>query len=299
MQKIIIIGSSNMDITARVRTLPRPGETIGGAKLSQAGGGKGANQAIAAARLGADVTFVTCVGQDGSGKWLTDQFLADGMDISHVKISSSPTGTALIFVDDKAENCIAVAPGSNNDLLPADVEAQKASIDAASYMLLQLEIPLETVQKSVELAAAAGVKVVLNPAPMTPLPEEIFSKLYIITPNETEAEALTGIHIETEADARRAADALMAKGVKNVIITLGGAGSLVCTPDATQLVPSNKVKAVDTTAAGDVYNGGLVTALAEGKSLVEAAAFATKAAGISVTRLGAQTSAPYRKEIID
>lgn len=298
MQKIIIIGSSNMDITARVKSLPRPGETIGGGRLSQAGGGKGANQAIAAARLGADVTFVTCVGDDDSGKWMTRNFAADGMDISKVKISASPTGTALIFVDDNAENCIAVAPGANDDLLPEDVEAAKDCIAQSAYMLLQLETPMPTVCKAVELAAQAGVKVVLNPAPMTALPEEIFSKLFIISPNETEAEALTGIHIENEADARKAADALMAKGVANVIVTMGSAGSLVCTPESTEFVKAQKVKAVDTTAAGDVYNGALVTALAEGKTIVEAAAFATKASGIAVTRMGAQTSAPYRKEII-
>lgn len=298
MQKIIIIGSSNMDITARVKSLPRPGETIGGGRLSQAGGGKGANQAIAAARLGADVTFVTCVGDDDSGKWMTRNFAADGMDVSKVKISSSPTGTALIFVDDNAENCIAVAPGANEDLLPEDVEEAKDCIADSSYMLLQLETPMPTVCKAIELAARSGVKVVLNPAPMTAIPEELFSKLFIISPNETEAEALTGIRIENEDDALKAAGALMAKGVANVIVTMGSAGSLVCTAEATEFVPAQKVKAVDTTAAGDVYNGALVTALAEGKTIVEAATFATKASGIAVTRMGAQTSAPYRKEII-
>lgn len=298
MQKIIIIGSSNMDITARVRTLPRPGETIGGGRLSQAGGGKGANQAIAAARLGADVTFVTCVGDDDSGKWMTRNFETDGMDVSKVKISSSPTGTALIFVDDNAENCIAVAPGANEDLLPEDMDNVKDCIARSSFMLLQLEIPVRTVCRAMELASEAGVKIVLNPAPMTAIPEEMFSRIYIISPNETEAEALTGIHIENEADARKAAEVLMGKGVTNVIVTMGSAGSLVCTPDATEFVPAQKVKAVDTTAAGDVYNGALVAALAEGKSILEAAAFATKASGIAVTRMGAQTSAPYRKEIL-
>lgn len=288
-----------MDITARIKTLPRPGETISGGRLSQAGGGKGANQAIAASRLGADVTFITCVGNDASGERLTRQFAADGMDISRVKISSSPTGTALIFVDDNAENCIAVAPGANEDLLPEDVAGAADCISASAFMLLQLETPVPTIVKAVELAYKAGVKVILNPAPMREIPEDIFSKLHIITPNETEAEALTGVTIRDEADARRAADILMGKGVGNVIITMGSAGSLVCTAEGTHLIPARKVKAVDTTAAGDVYNGALVTALAEGRTIAEAAAFATKASAIAVTRMGAQTSAPYRKEITE
>lgn len=297
MQRIIIVGSTNLDITARVKSLPRPGETVTGGRLSQAGGGKGANQAIASARLGADVTFVTCIGKDAGGAEMIHQFESDGIDTSCIKRTDTPTGTALIFVDDKAENCIAVAPGANDELLPEDIEVAKDRIFGASYMLLQLETPVQTIVKAIDIAVEAGVKVILNPAPMTALPEEIFSKLYIITPNETEAEALTGITIICEDDARRAAQSLMQKGVENVIITMGKAGSLVCTSDATEFVPALKVNAVDTTAAGDVYNGALVTALSEGKTIAEAAEFATKASAIAVTRLGAQTSAPYRNEI--
>ena len=297
MKKMIVIGSANLDITARVKSLPKPGETIGGGSLSQANGGKGANQAVAAGRLGADVTFITCVGNDASGKQLVADYAKDGIDTSHIKMSNCPTGTALIMVDDNAENCIAVAPGANNDLLPSDVDAVKAEIAASEYMLLQLEVPIETVERSVKLAGELGVKAVLNPAPMCPISDELISKLYLITPNETEAEKLTGIHITDEASARKAADVLMAKGVKNVIITLGSAGSLLCMPEKTVLVPARKVKAVDTTAAGDTYNGALVAALAEGKSLEDAAKFATVSSSIAVTRLGAQTSAPTRKEV--
>ena len=297
MQKIIVIGSSNVDLTARVRTLPRPGETIGGARLHQANGGKGANQAVAAARLGADVTFLTCLGNDANGEMLSAQFAAEGIDTSKIKFSATPTGTALIFVDDNAENCIAVAPGSNNDLLPADVEGIRDSISGAAYMLLQLEIPMPTVEKAILLADESGVRTVLNPAPMAPLSDEILKHIWLITPNQTEAHSLTGIDVNDEDDARKAAEALFAKGVGNVIITMGSKGSLVCTPGETTFVPARKVKAVDTTGAGDVYNGALVAALAEGKSLVSAARIATAASAVAVTRMGAQTSAPHRNEL--
>lgn len=286
-----------MDLTARVRTLPRPGETIGGARLHQANGGKGANQAVAAARLGADVTFLTCLGNDANGEMLSAQFAAEGIDTSKIKFSATPTGTALIFVDDNAENCIAVAPGSNNDLLPADVEGIRDSISGAAYMLLQLEIPMPTVEKAILLADEAGVRTILNPAPMTPLSDGILKHIWLLTPNQTEAHSLTGIAVNDEEDARKAADALLAKGVGNVIITMGSKGSLVCTPGETTFVPARKVKAVDTTGAGDVYNGALVAALAEGKSLVSAARIATAASAVAVTRMGAQTSAPHRNEL--
>lgn len=297
MKKITIIGSSNIDITARVSSLPRPGETVGGGRISQANGGKGANQAVAAARLGADAAFITCIGDDTTGRTLAGQFALDGLDTSLVKYSGTPTGTALIFVDDNAENCIAVAPGANNDLLPEDIDAAGKAIAGSGFVLLQLEIPMETVERAVDIAYKGGAKVVLNPAPMRELPDSLLSKLYLITPNETEAEKITGMAIGSEEDARKAAGILLAKGVKNVIITMGSAGSLVCTADGTEFVPARKVKAVDTTAAGDVYNGALVTALSEGKTLVDAARFATKASSISVTRPGAQTSAPSRSEV--
>ena len=297
MKKIIVVGSSNVDFTARVKRLPRPGETVGGATLLRANGGKGANQAVAAARMGANVLFLTCLGNDSSGEMLSSQFAADGIDTSCIKLSATPTGTALIFVDDNAENCIAVAPGSNNDLLPSDIDAARGCMEGAGYLLVQLEIPIPTVVRSVEMADALGIRTILNPAPMNPVPEEMFSHLWLITPNQTEAEQLTGIHVESEEDARKAAAVLFAKGVKNVIITMGCEGSLVCTPEASELIPARKVQAVDTTGAGDVYNGALVAALADGKPLAEAARLATLASSVAVTRMGAQTSAPYRNEI--
>ena len=297
MKRIIIVGSSNMDLTARVKTLPRPGETVGGATLLQSNGGKGANQAVAASRMGADVTLLTCLGKDASGKTLVDNLASEGVDTSRVKFSDTPTGTALIFVDDAAENCIAVAPGSNMALMPEDVEALAGELPVYAYMLIQLEIPSATVEKAVTMADAAGVKVILNPAPMVPFSDMLFRHLWLITPNETEAEKLTGVSIKNEADAREAARILSERGVDNVIITLGSKGSLVWTPDRVELIPAISVTAVDTTGAGDAYNGALVAALAEGRDLFGAARLASLAASISVTRLGAQTSAPYRSEI--
>lgn len=297
MKRIVVVGSSNVDLTARVRSLPHPGETVGGATLLKANGGKGANQAVAAARMGGDVVFLTCLGNDASGEMLSAQFAADGIDTSCIKLSATPTGTALIFVDDNAENCIAVAPGSNNDLLPADIDAARSFIEGAGYLLVQLEIPMPTVVRSVELADSMGIRTILNPAPMNPVPNELFSHIWLITPNQTEAEQLTGIRVVSEDDARKAADALFAKGVQNVIVTMGSKGSMVCTPETAVFVPSRKVQAVDTTGAGDVYNGTLVAALAEGRTLTEAARLATLASSVAVTRMGAQTSAPYRNEI--
>lgn len=298
MGRIIVIGSASTDYTACVKSLPRPGETVGGAQFLQANGGKGANQAVTAARLGADVTFVVCLGTDAAGERLKAAYAADGVDVSKIKFSSdNPTGTALIFVDAKAENAIAVAPGSNFDLLPADIEALEADIAQAEYVLLQLEIPVPTVMKAVEVARRHSVKVVLNPAPMCELPQEIYGMLDLITPNETEAEAITGIHIETVDDAVKAARVIRSKGVRSVIITLGDKGSLIDVDGATDFVPARKVDAKDTTGAGDVYNGALLTALCEGMSLKEAAYFATCSSSISVTRSGAQSSIPDRKEV--
>ncbi|MBO7604580.1 MAG: ribokinase, partial [Bacteroidales bacterium] len=187
MKKIIVVGSSNVDLTARVRRLPLPGETIGGATLLRANGGKGANQAVAAARMGADVVLITCLGNDASGEMLSSQLASDGVDTSCIKLSATPTGTALIFVDDNAENCIAVAPGSNNDLMPADIDAARSAMEGAAYLLVQLEIPMPTVVRSVELADSLGLKTIMNPAPMNPVPEELFSHVWLITPNQTEA----------------------------------------------------------------------------------------------------------------
>lgn len=299
MAKIIVVGSSNIDMTALVESLPRPGETIGGARFVQANGGKGANQAVAAARLGGDVMFSTCVGNDLNGRALKDTFASDGINVKNFKMThQAPTGTALIMVDKYAENCIAVAPGANGCLIPEDMDAMEDDFAQARLLLVQLEVPMPTVCRAIGIAHRYGLKVILNPAPVCPIPEDIFPKLYLITPNETEAQRLTGIKVESASDAVSAANVLIAKGVQNVIVTMGASGSVVCSKDSQPVhVPARKVEAVDTTAAGDVYNGGLVVALSEGKTLQEAARFASAASSISVTRLGAQVSAPTRKEV--
>jgi ribokinase len=299
MGKIIVAGSSNIDMTAYVKTLPRPGETIGNGRFLQANGGKGANQAVAAARLGGDVVFLTCVGDDMQGRMLKEVFASDGIHTEYMKFSAtSPTGTALIFVADDGENCIAVAPGANGELLPEDIDAAADAFSQASWLLLQLEVPLKTVFHAVDVAYEKGIKVILNPAPISgTIPQEVLRKLWLITPNETEAEKLTGIKIDSAEDAYRASEALLAQGVQNVIVTLGSSGSVICNASSHEFVPARKVEAVDTVGAGDVYNGALVTALSEGKSLPDAALFATLASSIAVTRPGAQTGVPHRPEV--
>ena len=298
MSKILVIGSSNIDMVARVAHLPRSGETVGDAAFMQANGGKGANQAVAAARLGGDVMFISCVGNDANGTMLRKVFAADGIDTSElITIENTPTGTALIFVSYDSENCIAVAPGANYSLTPEVVAAKAEHIADAEYLLLQNEIPQASVALAIETAYATGTKAVLNPAPAMPIDDSLLAKLYMITPNKTEAEMLTGVKVESADDAVRAADALLAKGVKNVIITLGSKGALVKSGEMQEFVPAFKVEAVDTTAAGDVFNGALLVALSEGKGLSDAVRFASRCSSVAVTRMGAQTSIPYRKEI--
>ena len=294
--KILVIGSSNTDMTIKSERLPAPGETILGGKFLMGAGGKGANQAVAARRLGGDVTFVCKVGRDIFGDNAIKGYEKEGIDTSHILRSDAPSGVALILVDAKAENSIAVAPGANGDLTPADIRNLREVIAGASYLILQLEVPVETVLEAARIAHEAGVYVILNPAPACPLPGELFKYLSLITPNQTETALMTGIEAD-EASLDRAVDALRAKGVQDVIVTLGSRGSLVCAGGKREFVPACKVKAVDTTAAGDTFCGALCVALSEGKSLTEAAAFATKASALAVQKMGAQDSIPYRKDI--
>ncbi len=294
--KILVIGSSNTDMTIKSERLPAPGETILGGKFLMGAGGKGANQAVAARRLGGDVTFVCKVGRDIFGDNAIKGYEKEGIDTSHILRSDAPSGVALILVDAKAENSIAVAPGANGDLTPADIRNLRDVIAEASYLILQLEVPVETVLEAARIAHEAGVYVILNPAPACPLPDELFKYLSLITPNQTETALMTGVETD-EASLDKAVAALRAKGVKDVIITLGSRGSLVCTGGKNEFVPACKVKAVDTTAAGDTFCGALCVALSEGKSLTDAAAFATKASALAVQKMGAQDSIPYRKDI--
>jgi ribokinase len=298
MKKVVVVGSTNTDMVVKSARIPAPGETILGGRFLMNPGGKGANQAVAAARLGGDVTFVAKVGDDLFGREAKGLFAKEGLRTEYVFTDASePSGVALIMVDEKGENCISVASGANGVLSPADLESARGEIEKAGLLLMQLETPVETVLCAAQWAAAKGVPVVLNPAPACALPEALFKCLDLITPNESEAELLTGIKVSDEASARAAAIVLCTKGVKRVVITLGSKGAYVYESGRGTLVPACKVEAVDTTAAGDVFNGALAVALTEGLPLAEAVRFAAKAASISVTRMGAQASAPYRNEI--
>ena len=295
---VLVLGSSNTDLIVKVARIPRPGETILGGEFATAGGGKGANQAVAAARAGGAVTFVARVGRDANGDRAVAGFAAAGIDVKYViRDPTRPSGVALVLVGRGGENSIAVASGANDRLSPTDVRKARPAFQRAWVVLLQLETPLKTIAASLELATAAGLRVILNPAPARPLPGRLLERVYLLTPNESEAELLTGVAVASERAAARAADALLDRGVHNVAITMGSRGAFVAGPGVRQMIPGFKVKAIDATGAGDVFNGALVVALAEGRPLLEAARFGCAAAAISVTRLGAQPSAPTRRAI--
>ena len=295
---IVVVGSSNTDMIIKLDRIPRPGETILGGQFITAAGGKGANQAVGAARAGGKVAFIARLGQDMFGQQALEGFVKDGINVEYVvRDKASPSGVALIFVAKDGENSIAVASGANGRLSPADVKRARKAIASAAVVVMQLETPLPTVIAAANIAAKAGARVILNPAPAQPLPDELLRLVSILTPNETEAELLTGIRVNDERSAGRAADRLLARGVQAVIITLGPRGAFVATEGLRKLIGGFKMPAVDTTAAGDIFNGALAVALAEGQDLEHAVRFANAAAAISVTRLGAQPSAPRRKEI--
>lgn len=297
-KKIVVVGSSNSDMTIKAARIPKPGETVLGGSFSMAAGGKGANQAVAAARAGGRVVFIARVGEDYFGERAIKHFVADQIDVSHiVKDKEAQSGIALIFVGDKGENSIAVAAGANARLSKADIEKCRDTIAAAGILLMQLETPLETVQAAAEIASSSDVKVILNPAPARKLPPELLQHASIMTPNEFEAEVLTGIRISDDEAASRAADVLLEQGVDTVIITLGSRGAFLAEGKVREVIPAYQVHAVDTTGAGDVFNGALAVALSEGNALAGAVSFANAAAGISVTKLGAQPSIPRRREI--
>jgi ribokinase len=297
LKKIIVVGSSNTDMVIKMDKLPLPGETKIGGVFFMNGGGKGANQAVAVARLGGNLTFVTKVGNDVFGKQTIAGLKKENINTSFVYIDKeNPSGTALIMVDEEGENCIAVAPGANANLLPSDITTAKI-LNKAEIILMQLEIPMETISSVIKSAKANKQKVILNPAPAQKLGDELLDGLFLITPNEIEASILTGIKVEDETTAAKAAGVLVSKGVQNVIITMGASGAYIQTEGMAKIVPANLVKAIDTTGAGDVFNGAIAVGISEGMSLHDAVTFANKAAAISVTRLGAQSSVPYRNEI--
>jgi ribokinase len=297
---IAVVGSLNTDMIIKTTKIPRPGETILGGEFHMAAGGKGANQAVAAARAGGDVAFIARIGNDIFGKKAIEGFIRDRIDVKHVyKDRQAASGIALIIVGADGENSIAVASGANSHLSIDDIRRAERAISSAKILLMQLETPLETVRKAAEIAVRNNVPVILNPAPARLLDNRLLRQIAILTPNETETEILTGIKIKKESDMAKAAQGLLTKGVRAVFITLGSKGVFVAleTEKIPRIIPAFKVKAVDTTAAGDVFNGALAVALAEGRPLLDAARFANAAAALSVTKLGAQPSAPYRKDI--
>lgn len=297
-KKIVVIGSFNTDMILSVDHLPRPGETIRGGKFHTSPGGKGANQAVSAARAGAFVTFIARLGKDGLGDNALAGLIKDRIDVKYiVRDDSTPSGIALILVSKDGENCIAVADGANNRLSASDVQKAAHAISAADFVVLQLETPLATVQAAVTIAVQKGVPIILNPAPAQPLPDSILQHISILTPNETEAKLLTGVPVTDQKSAARAATLLLNRGVRTVIITLGSKGAWVATKGEQRHVPGFKVKAVNATAAGDTFTAALAVASAEGKTCLEAVRFGHAAAALSVMKMGAQPSIPKRKEI--
>ena len=297
MNKIYVIGSTNTDMVVKTDHLPLPGETILGGEFFMNAGGKGANQAVAAARLGGDVTLVTKLGNDIFGKQTIEGFKKENIHTGYVFLDENkPSGTALIIVNGEGENCIVVAPGANANLLPADIEKVK-DIHKAAIILMQLEIPIQTIAYVTRLARSNQQKVIINPAPAQKLDDELLDGLFLITPNETEAHLLTGIKVEDERTASVAASVFLSKGVQNVIITLGRQGAFFKNQFLKLKIDAPVVKAVDTTAAGDTFSGALAVAITELMDWEQAIQFAVQAASISVTRMGAQSSVPYRKEV--
>ena len=296
--KLVVLGSINADHILNLESFPTPGETVTGHHYQVAFGGKGANQAVAAGRSGADIAFIACTGDDDIGERVRRQLERDRIDVAPVRaVNAQSTGVALIFVNAEGENVIGIHAGANAVLSVEQVEAEKARIAGAQALLMQLESPLESVLAAAKIAHQHQTTVVLNPAPARDLPDELLSLIDIITPNETEAEKLTGIRVENDDDAAKAARVLHEKGIGIVMITLGSRGVWVSHDGQGRRVPGFKVQAVDTIAAGDTFNGAFVTALLEGTALDEAIRFAHAAAAIAVTRKGAQPSVPWREEI--
>lgn len=296
--KIVVTGSSNTDMVVKVPHIPAPGETILGTDFMTISGGKGANQTVAAARAGADVVFIACVSDDSFGKQAIENYRNEGIDTSYIKIQpGTHSGIALINVAAGGENSISVAPGANSYILPEDIHGFEDAFNGAKIVLAQLEIPMETVEAVAKVAHRKGIPFILNPAPGAVIPESLLSKVTIITPNETEAAIITGRNNFSEKDFPEMACEIFNKGGSTVLITLGSKGVYLKTFDFEGMIPGYKVKAVDTTAAGDVFNGALATALAGGMEVNKAVDFAQRAAAISVTRMGAQPSAPKLDEI--
>ncbi len=299
-RKIVVVGSSNTDMVVQSSHLPAPGETVLGGEFTMNPGGKGANQAVAAVKMGGEVTFIARVGNDLFGKEAIKGFSQLSIDTQFIAADEqTPSGIALINVNEEGENCISVALGANAKMSIEDLDSARDMIGQAAYILAQLEIPMVVVEHLGELAHELEVPLVLNPAPAQPLSSDLLERLYMITPNQSEAELLTGVKVVNQDTAHEAAVILQDRGVKNVIITMGSQGVYVLAEGLAQMVESPAVEVVDTTAAGDTFNGALVTGLAEGIPLLEAIEMANQAAALSVTKVGAQSAIPFRKDLIN
>ncbi|MDP3786773.1 MAG: ribokinase [Candidatus Omnitrophota bacterium] len=295
---ITVVGSSNTDFSVRVESLPKKGQTVLGSDFIIGAGGKGANQAVQISRLGSKIVFVARIGRDYFGDKAVSDFKKTGINTAYIiRDKEHPSGAAVILVDKKGNNQIAVAPSSNRFLSVADINKAKDIIRRSKVLLAQLEIPLASVKRAIDIAKSANVTTILNPAPFRKLDGGLLRKIDVLTPNETEAEGLTGVAVKDVNSAVRSGIILLKRGLKSVIITLGSLGSVIVDSQGATHLPAPKVKAVDTTAAGDSFCGALAVSIAEGKSLVEAADFANCCAAISVTRPGAQLSLPTRREV--
>ena len=296
-RSLVVLGSLNVDHVVQVAAFPRPGETVVGRGYQVGPGGKGSNQALAAVRAGADTAFVACVGNDDFGLQMIGFFMAEGIDTrAMVPVADASTGVALIFVAQSGENSIAISAEANARLTPQMIEPHLGLIERADMLLMQLESPLETVEMAAKAASAAGVQVVLNPAPARPLPDSLLSRVDLITPNQTETELLTGVAVNGRDGAAQASAVLHEKGIETVVITLGEQGAYVSRQNKGSLIPGFKVDPLDTTAAGDTFNGALAAGLLEGRDLEQAVRFAHACAAIATTGLGSQTSIPTREQ---
>lgn len=296
--KIVVLGSCNTDMVVKSSRLPVPGETVLGGTFMMNPGGKGANQAVAAARLGGCVTFITKTGNDLFGRQSLELYNNENINTEYICSDPNlPSGVALITVDEQGENCIVVASGANGTLFPADIKDAVDEVISSNILLMQLEIPMQTVEYAAKMARENDVKVILNPAPAQSLSNDLLKNIYMLIPNEIEAEIISGVKVHDLESAKKAADIICSKGVNIVVITMGGAGALLKDGDQYHMIPALKVEAVDTTAAGDTFCGAVSVALSEGKGLVDAIKFANQCSAITVTRMGAQASIPYRREL--
>ena len=297
MKNICVIGSLNMDLVVNVDTMPKPGQTIIGSNFKEVPGGKGANQAVAMARLNGNVSLIGKVGEDGFGQTLINSLKNDKVDTTYIQTSKGATGVALITVDKNAQNSIVVSPGANFEVKEDDIDNNIEAIKNSDIVVLQLETPLNTIKYALNKAKELNKYTILNPAPAVKLDDEIIKNVDLLTPNETELEIISGVSIETEEDIQKAAQIMIEKGVKELIVTLGSKGSLYINKEKSMFKKAYKVEAVDTTAAGDSYTGALAVALSQDKNIEDAMDFASKVGALSVLKEGAQSSLPTLEDV--